>query len=66
MCLDISSKKKVPIEIFFTYYLKAHNKQQAGIKSICTEERGEMLRQLQICVQILVVSGIVPPTWSNY
>ena len=37
-----------------------HNKQQVGNKSICTEERGGKLCQLQICVQISVVNGIVP------
>ena len=41
--------------------------QQAGINSICTEERGKKLWQLQIYVQILVVSGVIPPlcpAWS--
>ena len=40
-------------------HIITHNKQQAGIKSICTEERKKKLWQLQICVQIFVVS--VPP-----
>ena len=41
--------------------LSTHNKQQADIKSIYTEEREKKLLQLQICVQISVVSGVVPP-----
>ena len=52
--LDVSSKK-MPIETFHI-----SSKQQVGIKSICTEERGGKLRQLQICVQISVVNGAVP------
>ncbi len=35
--------------------------QQAGIKNICTEEREKKLLTAQICAQIFVVSGIVPP-----
>ena len=34
---------------------------QAGIKSICTEEREKKVMTAQICVQISVVSGGVPP-----
>ena len=42
-CLDVSSKKLVPLETFHISSESTHNKQQAGIKSICTEERGKML-----------------------
>ena len=38
---------------------------QAGIKSICAEERGERLSQLQICVQISVVNGVVSPSFHS-
>ena len=48
------------METFYTSSQSTHNKQQAGIKSICTEERGEKVWQLQICVQILVENVIVP------
>ena len=41
--------------------LNTHNKQQVGIKNICKDKRGEKLWQLQICVQISVVSGVVSP-----
>ena len=51
----------MPIEPFHISPWSTHNKQQAGIKSICTEERGKKLWQLQICVQISVVNGPVPP-----
>ena len=53
---------QVPIE---TFYILSYNKQQADIKSICTEERGGKLWQLQICVQISVVSGVLPPMTHN-
>ena len=43
VCLDMSSKKKVPIETFHISSESTHNKQQAGNRSICTEERGEKL-----------------------
>ena len=49
----------MPIETFYIRSLSTYNKQQADIKSICTEERGKKLLQLQICVQISVVSGVV-------
>ena len=56
----------MPIETFQISSESTHNKQQAGIKSICTEEKkkgggGGELWQLQICVQISVVNGQVPP-----
>ena len=54
-CLDISS-----VVTFYISFLSTHNKQQAGIKSICTEERGKKVMTAQICVQIFVVSGPVP------
>ena len=41
-CLAISSKK-VPIETFYISSQSTHNKQQAGIIIICTEERGKKL-----------------------
>ena len=50
-CLDISSKKSAYRD-FLHIILKHTQKQQAGNKSICTEERGEKLLQLQICFQI--------------
>ena len=37
----------MPIETFYNHFKVPNNKQQAGIKSICTEERGKRLCQLK-------------------
>ena len=54
-------QQKVPIETFHISSESTHNKQQAGTKSICTEERGKSQRLLQICVQVSIINGQVPP-----
>ena len=43
------TKKKKQISEIGIDPPSTHNKQQAGIKSICTEERGKKLWQLQMC-----------------
>ena len=44
-----------------TFHISStHNKQQVGIKSVCTEERGKSYDSNK-CVQISEVSGTVPP-----
>ena len=56
----------MPIETFHISSESTHNKQQAGIKSICTEERGGGgIMMLQICVQISVVNGPVPSSYDT-
>ena len=47
----------MPIE---TFHISTHNKQQAGNKSICTEERGKSYDSYK-CVKISVVNGPVQP-----
>ena len=62
--LDISSKKRVYRDI--SHIISTQNKQQAGIKSICTEEKGGggggggggVMTATNMCS---VVNGVVPP-----
>ena len=51
--------EKVPIETFHISSKTTYKRQQVAIKNICKEKREKMLWQLQICVQISVVSGVV-------
>ena len=55
----------------FLHIISKHtNKEQDGIKRICTEEREKKLWQLKYVfkffIQISVVSDVVPPTWNNF
>ena len=57
----------MPIETFYISSKSTHNKQQAGIKSICTEERGggggsyDSYKYVFNFFHISEVSGIDPP-----
>ena len=51
----------MPIETFYISPSSTHNKQQAGIIIICTEEREKSYDRYQKNVQISEENGIVPP-----
>ena len=59
-CLDISSKKRC-LERLFTYHLKAHTLSNKLVSKVFAQKKGGEVLTAQICVQISVVSGIVPP-----